>query len=455
MKRLFALMALLLMQACKPAKKCDLAIINASVFDTRKGMVIAHQSILVNADTIAEVTDSNNPVNAGKTIDAGGKLVTPGMIDAHIHPTHFFGDYDAAPKYLAKDSLNFLRKKFSDNYLPFGVTAVMIMGQPETWLGPVLNWSAHPSPNYTDIYTVGGALISKETRKPYICHTTVVSPEAARQKILAYHRMGIRHIKLYWRLRRPEFEAAFKTADSLGMRVYGHIDEGIMNMDTTLRIGLINYEHIFTIIHSLPWSESDGNAFVAWMDRFYGKEKWQTLPFWEVTLNEVRWCVDYMPDRIDALIGRLAKHHATFSTTIHLPGEKFGLTYFSNPGNRPDTGVSKERVQRNRDNFKGLMVLVKKVYDSGIKIRIGTDVPNGGKAVLSEQLLLAQYGFTIRAIIQMATINGAAALGMTNKYGAIEPGKKADLIIYDQNPMENYRNFLSKRTVIKDGIVRF
>jgi hypothetical protein len=171
MKRLLALLALLLMQACKPIKKYDLAVINASVFGTRKGIVIAHRSILVNADTIAEVLDSNIPVEAKRTIDAGGKLVTPGMIDAHIHPTHFFGDYDAAPKYLAKDSLAFLRKKFSDNYLPFGVTAVMIMGQPETWLGPVLNWSAHPSPNYTDIYTVGGALISQETRKPYICQT--------------------------------------------------------------------------------------------------------------------------------------------------------------------------------------------------------------------------------------------------------------------------------------------
>ena len=97
------------------------------------------------------------------------------------------------------------------------------------------------------------------------------------------------------------------------------------------------------------------------------------------------------------------------------------------------------------------MLLAKKVYDKGIKIRIGTDCAHGGKAALSEQVLLAQYGFSIPSIIQISTINGAIALGFENKYGSIEKGRKADLIIYDKNPFDNYNNFLSDRTVIKDG----
>ncbi|MES1225252.1 MAG: amidohydrolase family protein, partial [Bacteroidota bacterium] len=133
--------------------------------------------------------------------------------------------------------------------------------------------------------------------------------------------------------------------------------------------------------------------------------------------------------------------------------ERLGLTYFSNPNNKPDSGWSKKQLQRNADNFKAFMVLAKKVYDKGIKIRIGTDCPNGGKAALSEQVLLAQYGFSIPSIIQISTINGATALGMENKYGSVEKGKKADLIIYDNNPFDNYNNFLSGRTVIKDGKV--
>jgi imidazolonepropionase-like amidohydrolase len=59
---------------------------------------------------------------------------------------------------------------------------------------------------------------------------------------------------------------------------------------------------------------------------------------------------------------------------------------------------------------KTFMLLAKKVQDKGIKIRNGTDCPNGGKAALSEQVLLAQYGFSISSIIQISTINGATAL---------------------------------------------
>jgi len=434
--------------------KMDLVIRNANLFDSRTGRLSANQTIVVKNGIIAQVTSNKKNYPATKIIDAGGKLVTPGFIDTHIHLTDVYRSYGALPESFSKDSLELYRKRLSDTYLPFGVTAAMIMGQSEKWLPPVLGWQMNPQPEYIDVYTVGGALISNEGRKPYINHSIVESPSAAKQKVIDYYRLGIRHIKLYWKLRRPEFEAAFKTADSLGMKVYGHIDQNIMFIDSALAIGLRNYEHILTLATSVLHLQKEDKNFNSEMQKYYTQGT-INLPIGKFVerLEMFRFIHDKKGAAMDALINNLANSKTTFSTGFHLIAEQFaGLTYFTN-NTRTDTSLTPEQVARCKENFKLLMGYVKQLFDKGIILRIGTDWPSGGKAFISEQLLLAEYGFTIRDILQISTINGARALGLDNRYGAIEKGKKADLLIWDQSPFDDYKNFRASKTIIKDGII--
>ena len=61
------------------------------------------------------------------------------------------------------------------------------------------------------------------------------NPEHARREVRAYHDAGLRHVKLYWRLREPEFVAALEEARQLGMGVTGHIDFRVLGFERALQ----------------------------------------------------------------------------------------------------------------------------------------------------------------------------------------------------------------------------
>ncbi|MCU0335106.1 MAG: amidohydrolase family protein, partial [Chitinophagaceae bacterium] len=64
---------------------------------------------------------------------------------------------------------------------------------------------------------------------------------------------------------------------------------------------------------------------------------------------------------------------------------------------------------------------------------------------------VASGGMSNLNALRTATILGATALGLDKELGSIEPGKLADLVIMDQNPLENIRHTNSIRYVVKNG----
>ena len=66
--------------------------------------------------------------------------------------------------------------------------------------------------------------------------------------------------------------------------------------------------------------------------------------------------------------------------------------------------------------------------------------------------LLAEGGFSLPEAIQIATLNGARFLGLNNQIGSISPGKQADLVVLDGNPVRQIADIEKVTIVFKDGV---
>ena len=93
-------------------------------------------------------------------------------------------------------------------------------------------------------------------------------------------------------------------------------------------------------------------------------------------------------------------------------------------------------------------------FASGVKVAFGTDAavyPHGLNA--HEFAVLVKLGLTPLQSIQAATINAADLLGWADKIGAVEPGKWADIIAVDGDPLHDVTTLEHVKFVMKGGEV--
>ncbi|MEE8202113.1 MAG: amidohydrolase family protein [Candidatus Acidoferrales bacterium] len=98
---------------------------------------------------------------------------------------------------------------------------------------------------------------------------------------------------------------------------------------------------------------------------------------------------------------------------------------------------------------------IRAAYRSGVKLQAGTDAPASGSpfgASLHWELEnLNQAGIPALAVLRIATQEAAAAVGAEDELGTLEPGKLADIVLLDKNPLEDIKNTQTIWRVIKGG----
>ena len=146
----------------------------------------------------------------------------------------------------------------------------------------------------------------------------------------------------------------------------------------------------------------------------------------------------------DAAIAEMKKRGTYLVPTLYLEDwmlEKGNLPAFYHQKMVDVIGVAKKNI--------------KHAMEAGVKIALGTDAavyPHGLNAHELD-VYVNQLGMSPLSALQSATVNAADLMGWSAKTGTLEPGKWADIIGVEKNPMEDVRVLQDVKFVMKGGVV--
>jgi hypothetical protein len=276
---------------------------------------------------------------------------------------------------------------------------------------------------------------------------TLPEAEAA---VNRYADLGYVQIKLYSSLN-PDFVPAIaKLAHSRGLRVSGHIPNGI-TASQFVEDGADEIQHINFIFL---------NFFASQVKDTRTPER-----FTAVGANAAK--LDLQSKPVNDFIELLLNHHTTVDVTL---GTFEGM-FTGRPGHAsPDLvpvlkrlpaqvqrsaysgslPVTAENDQLYKDSYRAMLAMTKRMYDAGIPILAGTD-GTAGIMLHRELELEVQAGIPPAKSLQIATFNAARLLKQEKELGSIAEGKRADFLLVDGNPAEHISDIRRCRVVMKNG----
>src|SRR5205085_3633865 len=145
-------------------------------------------------------------------------------------------------------------------------------------------------------------------------------------------------------------------------------------------------------------------------------------------------------------IGEMKKNGTYLVPTLYL-GDWF-------LANAESLHVPAELIAKGRDVMPAARKNVAHAFASGVKVAFGTDAavyPHGLNA--HEFAVMVKLGLTQLQSIQAGTINAADLLGWSDKVGSIEPGRFADLVAVDGDPLADVTQLERVKFVMKGGEV--
>ncbi len=440
------LVGMLLLAASEAAaEQRTIAIVGANIFDGTGDRPIKNGTVVIHGDRILEVgpqSEVNLPDDA-HVIDARGKWVIPGLIDAHIH---FF---QSAGLFTRPDVIDlthlvphereheWFRERLSytfTRYLCSGVTGVLDAGGSD-WVFEIRE-KARMGDMAPRVAAVGPLFSTFKSSMQEIDGSPVNlvrTPEDATAAVLRTLKKKPDLIKI-WFIREqgveledqlPIYRAAIETSHAHGVRVLAHATE-LETAKAVLKAGADILAH------------SVYDRFVD--DEFIGLLKSRDVIYiTTIVVNE--GYEEVLQRRLR--VSRVEK-------TCGDPEIIRSWYLLETP--RPPHHLSQwyERVGK-----KVVLENLKRLHNAGVTIAAGSDAGNigslHGPSIHRELELMEDAGLAPRDILISATQNAAHVLSRDPEFGTIQKGMLADLVILSANPLLGMRNLRKIDAVVKNG----
>jgi imidazolonepropionase-like amidohydrolase len=410
--------------------KGDLVIRNARLFDPRDLSVTPGMSVLVRGDRIVRVTrDADiHPSADAEIIDAHGRFLMPGLWDNHQHFSDIDGPLDLAngvtsARDMANDTDTFLKRvaRFDNG----------------TELGP---------------WVLKAGIIDGTGEFAGPTKMRVDTAEQAIKDVDWYADHGYAQIKIYSSVKPELVPIIADRAHARGLRVSGHVP-AFMSARQFVEGGADEIQHLnFIELNFLfPEVKETRNR-----DRF---------------IKVAEHAHEFTPDKpeVREFIAFLKQHHTVLDPTMGIfEGLFCGDPTVITPGLEDVAPRFPPQVRRQllsgalevpkgqeaayHEAFPAMLRLLKALYDAGVTIIPGTD-SLAGYMLHHELELYEQAGIPPAEVLRMATLTPALVMGVNKDRGVIAPGKLADMVLIEGNPIQNIRDINKITTVIKGGKV--
>jgi imidazolonepropionase-like amidohydrolase len=393
-------------QVLRPASNHVVAIVGATLIDGGGGAPLLDAAVVVRGEKIVAVGKRGSVVipTGAEVIDAKGLTLLPGLIDSHFH---IDGD----------DSLPAL-------YLTHGITSIRDPGQ---WIEAYDVSRKGPAP-VPRLFLCGPHLDSPPAAYPADSFI-VRDAEETRLAVNRFANDGASAIKVYFRLPLALIRVATETAHARGLPVTSHLE--IVDATDAIRAGVDGVEHVTSFGTALlPLREAEKYRQAVLADNNARREgRYQV---WSK--------IDLDSPQANAVFKLIAERGTVVSPTLAVFERQTG-----------DKETSEIHVQA----FKQMEAFVGRAFRAGAHVVVGShsDVPHAkrGWAYQRELELLVESGLTPMQAIVAGTLENARFFHASDRLGSVEPGKLADLVIVEGNPLNNISDMRRVKRVMLNG----